>query len=113
MYFMCLISSINPQEENKMSNPESPKFIAQHTVAADETLSHIALKYYGSAVKEKWMLIYEANKDTIGENPNLIRPGMVLNIPAEDTPSLTPTEEDQKTSPMPSLSDSEDENKFQ
>ena len=59
----------------------SPKYIAKHTVTADETLSHIALKYYGSAVKEKWMLIYEANKGVIGDDPGRIRPGQVLNIP--------------------------------
>jgi nucleoid-associated protein YgaU len=80
-----------------MSNPESAKFIAQHTVAADETLSHIALKYYGSAVREKWMLIYEANKETIGENPNLIHPGMMLNIPAQDA-SRTPSTDEFHTS---------------
>jgi len=57
------------------------KYIAEHTVAADETLSHIALKYYGSAVKEKWMLIYEANKATIGDDPNRLARGLVLKIP--------------------------------
>ena len=56
-------------------------FIAEHTVTAGETLSHIALKYYGSAVKEKWMIIYEANKAVIGDNPNKIRAGQVLKIP--------------------------------
>ena len=35
------------------------KYIADHTVSGDDTLSHIALKYYGSAAKEKWMLIYQ------------------------------------------------------
>jgi nucleoid-associated protein YgaU len=58
-----------------------PKFMVEHTVASDETLSHIALKYYGSAIKEKWMIIYEANKDVIGDNPNMIVPGQVLKIP--------------------------------
>jgi nucleoid-associated protein YgaU len=57
------------------------KIKTEHTVAKDETLSHIALKYYGSATKEKWMVIYEANKDVIGDNPNVIVPGQVLKIP--------------------------------
>ena len=55
-----------------------------HTVASGETLSHIALRYYGSAVKEKWMIIYEANKELIGDNPNIIRRGMELFIPDID-----------------------------
>jgi len=53
----------------------------KHIVQSDETLSHISLKYYGSAVKDKWMIIYEANKEIIGDNPNIIRPGMELIIP--------------------------------
>ena len=57
------------------------KVIAEHTVAKDETLSHISLKYYKSAAKPYYMVIYEANKDTIGKNPNLIKAGMKLRIP--------------------------------
>lgn len=60
---------------------KKPEYLAEHTVAQGETLSHISLKYYGSAVKAKYMIIYEANKDVIGDNPNMIRPGTVLNIP--------------------------------
>jgi nucleoid-associated protein YgaU len=41
----------------------------------------IAAKYYGSAVEEKWMAIYEANKELIGDNPRLIQPGQTLKIP--------------------------------
>jgi len=58
-----------------------PEILAEHTVSEGETLSHIALKHYGSAVEEKWMAIYEANREVIGENPNLIKPGQVLKIP--------------------------------
>ena len=36
---------------------------------------------YGYASREYWMVIYEANKAVIGDNPNIVRPGMVLNIP--------------------------------
>ncbi len=57
------------------------KIKAVHTVAEGETLSGISLKYYGSAVKEKWMIIYEANKDVIGDDPGLIVTGQVLKIP--------------------------------
>ena len=55
--------------------------VATHTVASGETLSHIAQKYYGSAAREDWMAIYEANKDTIGDNPSLVKPGQELKIP--------------------------------
>jgi len=71
--------TFQPMDEIPNYKPE--KYIAEHTVGGGETLSHIALKYYGSAVKEKWMIIYEANKAVIGENPNIIRSGQVLKIP--------------------------------
>lgn len=60
------------------------EYVAEHTVVKDETLSHIALKYYGSAAKAKYMAIYEENKAVIGDNPNLIKPGQVLKIPKLD-----------------------------
>lgn len=55
--------------------------LAEHTVASGDNLSHIAQKYYNSAARDKWMAIYEANKETIGDNPSLIRVGQVLKIP--------------------------------
>ncbi len=59
----------------------APAASKTHVVAADETLSHLSLKYYGSAAKPYWMVIYDANKGTIGDNPNRIRAGMELVIP--------------------------------
>ena len=56
-------------------------YLAEHTVVSGDTLSGIALKYYGSTARDKWMLIYEENKKIIGDNPNLIRPGQVFKIP--------------------------------
>jgi len=55
--------------------------LTTHTVAAGETLSGIALKYYKSSTRESWMKIYEANKAVIGDNPGMIKAGQKLNIP--------------------------------
>ena len=57
------------------------KIITTHTVRDTDTLSGIALKYYGSAVRDYWMVIYEFNKAIIGNNPGIIRPGRELKIP--------------------------------
>lgn len=57
------------------------KIIAEHIIKKGQTLSEIALKYYGSARKEKWMAIVEANPDVIDPKTLLIRPGWVINIP--------------------------------
>ena len=57
------------------------RIIATHTLTSKETLSDLALKYYGHATPAYWKIIYEANKDVIGPNPNAVRPGMVIQIP--------------------------------
>jgi nucleoid-associated protein YgaU len=63
------------------SGAESAQSVRRHTVQSGETLSHLALKYYGSAAKDNWMKIYEANKAIIGDNPNMIKVGQELVIP--------------------------------
>jgi nucleoid-associated protein YgaU len=55
--------------------------LAEYTVASGDTLSGIADRFYKSATREKWMKIYEANKDMIGPNPGMIKAGQVLKIP--------------------------------
>ncbi|RPJ49833.1 MAG: LysM peptidoglycan-binding domain-containing protein [Chloroflexi bacterium] len=71
------LSSKKPEQ----SRAPSVEIMAEHTMKPDESLSHLALKYYGSAVREMWMIIYEANKDVIGPDPAHVRPGTVLKIP--------------------------------
>jgi nucleoid-associated protein YgaU len=51
----------------------------EYTVEAGDTLSHIALKYYGNQFR--WDKIYEANKPAM-ENPNYIYVGQRLLIPS-------------------------------
>lgn len=55
--------------------------LKKHTVAKDETLSHIALKYYGHATEAYWKLIYAFNKGVIGDDPGILKPGLELSIP--------------------------------
>jgi nucleoid-associated protein YgaU len=50
-----------------------------YTVVAGDSLSKIAKRVYGDA--NQWRRIFEANRDQI-ENPDLIRPGQKLKIPA-------------------------------
>ncbi len=41
---------------------EAASTLEMHTLADDEFLSYLALKYYGHATKKYWTVIYEANK---------------------------------------------------
>ena len=70
-----------PKPQKVKQNPPISEFIAEHAVVSGDTLSGIALQYYKSGAKDKWMLIYEANKDVIGDNPSLIQLGQVFKIP--------------------------------
>lgn len=51
----------------------------KYAVQKDDTLSSISEKYYGS--QGYWDIIYLANPGVIGNNPNLIEPGIILQIP--------------------------------
>ena len=51
------------------------------TVKPGDTLSHIAQQVYGKA--SRWHAIFEANRDQL-DDPDLIRPGQVLQLPSED-----------------------------
>lgn len=50
-----------------------------YTVVKGDSLWAIAKRQYGDG--NRWGSIYDANKDVIGSNPNLIYPGQVLTIP--------------------------------
>jgi len=63
----------------KQAAPRFTEFIAEHTVVAGDNLSRISEKYYGH--QGNFRLIYEANREVIGDNMNLIRPGQKLRIP--------------------------------
>lgn len=53
-----------------------------YTVVSGDTLSKIARTHYGDGAK--WHQIYEANKETIGSNPDKIEVGQVLTLPKID-----------------------------
>jgi nucleoid-associated protein YgaU len=48
-------------------------------VESGDSLWAIAEQELGDG--NRWRELYDANKNTIGDNPDLIEPGMVLKIP--------------------------------
>lgn len=50
-----------------------------HRIRATDSLASIAQEYYGQ--QSLWQLIYEANREAIGDNPNVIPVGVELVIP--------------------------------
>jgi nucleoid-associated protein YgaU len=71
------------EEKQAAAKAEAEKYIAEHEVVPGDNLSMISQKYYGA--QSHWPKIYEANKEIIGDNPSLIRPGQRLRIPKLDT----------------------------
>lgn len=64
-----------PAHVSQMPPPENSR---KYTVQPGDTLSHIALLYYGAA--GDWRRIFNANRGIIS-NPNVIQPKWVLSIP--------------------------------
>ncbi len=50
-----------------------------YTVKSGDSLSAIAESEMGDA--KRWPELYEANKDAVGKNPDMIHPGLELKIP--------------------------------
>lgn len=65
--------------EQAAAKPRYTQFIAEHTVQPGDNLSFISERYYGT--QANFRIIYEANREVIGDNMSLIRPGQVLKIP--------------------------------
>ena len=59
-----------------------PVSARSYTVVKGDSLWKIAKAHYGNG--NQWRKIYEANRVTIGDNPDLIHPGQTLTIPDVD-----------------------------
>ena len=92
---MGLLDFLSNEGEKKPVTPEQPAagtdFFGNkktddatsgdtYTVVSGDTLSKIARNHYGDGAK--WHQIYEANKATIGSNPDNIEVGQVLTLPS-------------------------------
>lgn len=64
-------------------NPLPPKMaiLKEHTLTPDDTLSALALHFYGHSTPEYWGLIIEANKAELGEDVKNYKPGKKIKIP--------------------------------
>ena len=63
---------------DQLSAPEEETMLDYYTVVSGDSLSKIAKRYYGDAMK--YPVVFEANKEVI-KDPNLIYPGQKLRIP--------------------------------
>lgn len=65
------------REQHRVERDQSAK--TMYTVKSGDTLSGIAQSEMGDA--SRWRELYAANKDAVGDNPDMIHPGLKLEIP--------------------------------
>jgi nucleoid-associated protein YgaU len=70
----------NVQSGVESSAPPADTDAQTYTVVSGDNLSKIAKHFYGNA--NAWRRIFDANRDQL-DNPDLIKPGQVLKIPAK------------------------------
>jgi nucleoid-associated protein YgaU len=70
---------ILPADATNLSGDQAPGSETERVVENGDTLSGIALETSGDA--DDWQALYEANKDVVGSDPDLIYPGQVLVLP--------------------------------
>jgi NitT/TauT family transport system substrate-binding protein len=78
-----LFSKTKHGNEKLAQASKPPSTTHEYTVKAGDTLSHLALRFYGNPAK--WPKIYEANRGTL-KNPNYIYIGQTILLPADAAP---------------------------
>ncbi len=69
--------TVQVQEQRGADN--APQVPQNYVVEKGDCLWNIAKRLYGDG--RKWKEIYDANKNTVGGNPNLVYPGQELTLP--------------------------------
>jgi LysM repeat protein len=71
-----LLAKRKPAQKPSAGHPSGPH--RTYTVRPGDTLSGIAFRFYGQAIRWRWL--YQVNRSQIS-NPNRIHPGQVLRVP--------------------------------
>ena len=72
------VKGVEKVNDDNLNAPEPEEETEFYTVQRGDSLSKIAKRYYGNAMK--YPVIFEANREVI-KDPDLIYPGQVLRIP--------------------------------
>jgi len=69
------------QETTTAPTAAAPAPAIKHIWTREDTYASLAQQYYGSIKEPYWRLIYDHNKEIIGDHPNNIRVGLEIEIP--------------------------------
>jgi nucleoid-associated protein YgaU len=81
-----MLISRTERKDQMAQQPQQIQPGSDYTVQTGDTLWDIAQRVYNH--QEDWATIYNANKQVIGDNPDLIHPGQVLHIPLQPDISI-------------------------
>ena len=70
-------TAVAPVSVTAQANSVTKAAPTKHSVVSGESLSKIARDY---SVSGGWKKLYEGNRKVVGENPNLIHPGITLTV---------------------------------
>ncbi len=74
------VEKVNDDGIQVKPQPEPEPEFTFYTIVSGDSLSKIAKRYYGDAMK--WNTLFEANREVI-QNPDLIYPGQVIRVPKD------------------------------
>src|SRR5262249_28245634 len=79
---------VTPPKRKPVETPPKGTITAAYKVRPNDSLIGIAQRFYGE--KRRWKEIYELNKSVVGSDPEMVREGIVLKMPAAKSPASQP-----------------------
>jgi nucleoid-associated protein YgaU len=76
-----LIENVQRKRAETAAAEAAAAAAVKHVWTKEDTYAGLAQKHYGSIKEPYWRLIYNHNKEIIGDHPNDIRVGLEIEIP--------------------------------
>ncbi|WP_185908632.1 peptidoglycan DD-metalloendopeptidase family protein, partial [Streptomyces sp. WAC02707] len=78
---IAAVPETTPSPERTQAPPATGQRSTTYEVMGGDTLYGIARAQTGDGSSDNWRPLYEANRQVIGEDPDVIEPGQILRIP--------------------------------
>ena len=87
--------AVAPHHRRVEPRPAAAAVTDTYVVRPGDSLSSIALAHPGAgSLDDRWRALWRANRDVVGDDPDLIHPGQALRLPGPHHDSRTQTDED-------------------
>ena len=87
--------AVAPHHRHVEPRTTAPVLGVSYVVRPGDSLSSIALAHPGAgSLDDRWRALWRANRDVVGDDPDLIHPGQALRLPGTHHDSRTQTDED-------------------